>query len=389
MTDTETREPETIDNIQVRQTPFRDKLATVALRPGGGGASPENLEQQLTFAQLMAKDELFLPPHLTHNPATCLAMTDMAQRWGFSPFMVAKNTYVVPADTSRGRPAQLGFMNQLIHAVIERWAPIEHRIKSEYGRLEGNAFVKSLSEPPESRRIRVWTRVRGELENVEYISPPLADIKPKNSPLWHTDPDQQLFYLGTTRLCRRYFPDILLGVYSVDELMDAENHVGFDNAKLVPKLQQRLQDAPRHAVPEGFRDGIVEAGLNEDARRTDEAKLAVAGSPGEAQDAPGAAGGSQLAAEPKKRATGRATGKAKPPRTGKQAEEAPADADGYLVYFAAWLAATEDPEEVETRWKNEWKLRKACGVGGGEAGTQLLRQKDVRVKALSRKELME
>jgi hypothetical protein len=45
-------------------------------------------------------------------------------------------------------------------------------------------------------------------------------IEAQNSPLWKNDPDQQLFYYSSRAFCRRHFPDVLLGVYSRDELED-------------------------------------------------------------------------------------------------------------------------------------------------------------------------
>lgn len=42
----------------------------------------------------------------------------------------------------------------------------------------------------------------------------------RNSPLWVADPRQQLAYLATKRWARLHAPDVMLGVYSVDELQD-------------------------------------------------------------------------------------------------------------------------------------------------------------------------
>lgn len=49
-------------------------------------------------------------------------------------------------------------------------------------------------------------------------SPPLGQITVKNSPLWKTDPDQQLAYYTGRSWARRYAPEMLLGIYDVDEL---------------------------------------------------------------------------------------------------------------------------------------------------------------------------
>ena len=42
----------------------------------------------------------------------------------------------------------------------------------------------------------------------------------RNSPLWTADPRQQLAYLAAKRWARLYCPDVVLGLYSEDELQD-------------------------------------------------------------------------------------------------------------------------------------------------------------------------
>jgi hypothetical protein len=377
-TETQTREADPIDDMKVRQTPFRDKLANVPMRPSGGGVQLDNLEQQLTYAQLMAKDALLIPEHLYNNPGTCLAVVDLAQRWQLSPFMVAKQTYMVPGNKDKGRPPQFGFMSQLLHAIIEKWAPIEHRLRMEIGRLEpdgqgGERWVKNRLEPANTKRCRVWTRIRGEVQEVEYISPTLAGISPKNSPLWETDPDQQLFYFSSARLARRYFPDVLMGVYSVDEIMDAENqpHVGFGNAKVVPQLQQRLEAGVKHENAEGFSDGIVERTLE---------GATVGGTATVDGEAEQEFHDETPEAKPKK--PPRRAPKAKP--TAAVPPHAPANAEEYEKHLRAWLAQQDDPDVVAQLWGSEFKLRRACGCGGGETGAAMVRLKDARIKELSR-----
>jgi hypothetical protein len=53
---------------------------------------------------------------------------------------------------------------------------------------------------------------------VEYTSPMLKDIKVKNSPLWAQDPAQQIGYYASRAMCRRHFPDVILGVYTPEEM---------------------------------------------------------------------------------------------------------------------------------------------------------------------------
>lgn len=150
----------------------------------------------------------------------CLAVCIQALEWRFSPFAVANKSYEV-----QGR---LCFESQLVHALIEQRAPIRGRLQH---RFEGEG---------DERKCIVWATLRDTGETMEYTSSAISKITPKNSPLWKTKPDLQLYYNASRDFCRAYFPDVLLGVYSQDELRD---HVGPDHAKDVtkPDIASRLK----------------------------------------------------------------------------------------------------------------------------------------------------
>ena len=51
----------------------------------------------------------------------------------------------------------------------------------------------------------------------------MAQVGPvRNSPLWAADPRQQIAYLATKRWARLYCPDVILGVYTPDEVIERE-----------------------------------------------------------------------------------------------------------------------------------------------------------------------
>jgi hypothetical protein len=51
--------------------------------------------------------------------------------------------------------------------------------------------------------------------------------------LWVSDPRQQLAYLATKRWARLHAPDVMLGVYTVDELQDAAE-IPMGQAEVIP-----------------------------------------------------------------------------------------------------------------------------------------------------------
>ncbi|ACL61088.1 recombinase RecT [Methylobacterium nodulans] len=178
-----------------------DLAGTTALAVSAerGGIAFANAEQLMNFAKLMAVSNAGVRKHLRGNPGACLAIVTQAVEWGLSPYAVANKSYFVND--------QIAYESQLVQAVILKRAPIKGRIRFEY------------TGEGDSRVCRAWARLADEPDEiVEYVSPSLAKITPKNSPLWKTDPDQQLSYYCGRALCRRHFPDVLLGVYAEDEI---------------------------------------------------------------------------------------------------------------------------------------------------------------------------
>lgn len=56
----------------------------------------------------------------------------------------------------------------------------------------------------------------------------MAQAGVRNSPLWEQDPRQQLAYLCVKRWARLHAPDVLLGVYTPDELQESQPRVERD-----------------------------------------------------------------------------------------------------------------------------------------------------------------
>jgi hypothetical protein len=163
-----------------------------------GGLDIHNMGEAMEFAKLMAVSGTAVPAHCRNAPGLCLAICVQAMEWRMSPFAVANKSYVVND--------RVAYESQLIHAVIEQRAPIQARLRH------------SFSGSGETRKCKVWATVIGETEPMEYESPEIKAIVPKNSPLWKSKPDLQLYYNTTRDWARMYFPDVIMGVYSDDEI---------------------------------------------------------------------------------------------------------------------------------------------------------------------------
>lgn len=188
-----------VDRIEERID--KGTAGAISVTSNNGGAMFRSMGEVMEFSKLMAVSDIAIPKHLRGNPGACMAVCLQAIEWRMSPYAVANKSYMVND--------RISYESQLIHAVIEMRAPIEGRLRH------------SFSGQGDSRRCKVWARVKGEEEPLVFESSTFAQIQPKNSPLWKTKPDVQLFYNASRDWGRMYFPDVILGVYSRDELEDA------------------------------------------------------------------------------------------------------------------------------------------------------------------------
>ena len=126
----------------------------------------------------------------------------------------------------------------------------------------------------DSRRCIVWATAKGEAEPLEYTSSEFGKIQPKNSPLWKTKPDLQLFYNASRDWARMYFPDVIMGVYAEDELGQAPQVSA--SVSLNAKLQQANAQMPVRSLTHEPVEGAVitvgedasQATVNEDEAQT-------------------------------------------------------------------------------------------------------------------------
>lgn len=198
-------------NDQTRPQTIEDRIAaktdlavasSLQVSSSIGGLEFKDMGQVLEFSKLMSLSGQAVPKHLRATPGACLAVSLQALNWRMDPFAVANKSYMVND--------RIAYEAQLIHAVVEQRAPIKGRLKGKY---EGEG----------AKRVCVLTAISAEDgDSIEYRSPEIGSITTKNSPLWKSDPDQQLWYYSARAMCRRHFPDVLLGVYEKEEVQHAE-----------------------------------------------------------------------------------------------------------------------------------------------------------------------
>jgi len=191
---------------------------------------PNSFDKVMAFAEMMAKGNATVPRHLQGNPADCAAVTIQAMQWQMNPFAVAQKTHLTQGGT-------LGYEAQLVNAVVIARAPIESRPEFSFigdwdkilGRVEerksdkGGKYYVAAWKPSDEVGLGVICSclIRGEAVPRE-IKVMMTQAYPRFSTQWATDPQQQITYLAVRKWARRYTPDVILGVYTNDELEPAD-----------------------------------------------------------------------------------------------------------------------------------------------------------------------
>ncbi|MGV3805258.1 RecT family recombinase [Citrobacter freundii] len=208
--------------------------------------SPEGMDRLVRFATLMADSKATVPKHLEGKPADCLAVTMQAAQWGMNPFAVAQKTHVVNGT--------LGYEAQLVNAVVSSSNLLSTRLNY---RWDGDwSKVNGKSDKSPSLTVTVSAVLKGETEPRE-LTISMAQAGVRNSPLWEQDPRQQLAYLCVKRWARLHAPDVLLGVYTPDELQETTPRVERDitppaataqgmNSLINSKPEQKQEDRQQH-----------------------------------------------------------------------------------------------------------------------------------------------
>ncbi len=160
--------------------------------------SGDMLEKMQSLANLMATSKVTVPVHFRGQPGDCLAVVMQAMQWQMNPYAVAQKTFLVNGI--------LGYEAQLVNAVIQNSGAIKGRFHYEYKGEGANV----------SCRVGAIINGEGEITWGSWLS--ASSVQTKNSPLWKTNPQQQLGYLQVKNWGRAFCPGAILGVYTPDEL---------------------------------------------------------------------------------------------------------------------------------------------------------------------------
>jgi hypothetical protein len=189
--------------------------------------SSESMDRIYSMANLMANGRATIPKHLQNNPADCAAIVMQSMQWGMNPFAVAQKTHVTQGGA-------LGYEGQLVNAVIVSklgqrpeyqflgdWSKILGRVeerKSENSK--GKYYVAAWNKADEQGLGVICSMLLPGESQPRSIQVMLTQAYPRFSTQWATDPQQQICFLAVRKFARRYTPDVILGVYTPEELFE-------------------------------------------------------------------------------------------------------------------------------------------------------------------------
>jgi hypothetical protein len=222
--------------------------------------NPNAMKALTDFGKMMSESKVTIPVHLHGKPADCTAIALQAMQWGFNPYAVAQKTHITQGGA-------LGYEAQLVNAAVISSGKLKARPEFEFigdwDKILGKVEERK-SEKGGKYYVATWDRslevglgvickvhLVGEAQPRE-VKVMLSQAWPRFSTQWATDPQQQITYLAVRKMARRYTPDVILGVYTNDEL-EGPTTVDMGIADEVPPPppgpQRKSKATPAAAAP--------------------------------------------------------------------------------------------------------------------------------------------
>jgi len=202
-------------------------LLPVPVKNSGGASlylDSNRFNQAYKAARLLAQAGEMVPKHFQGSWEKCFVALELADRFGMSPFAVMQRVYVV-----HGRP---GMEAKLKIALANQRAPIKGCInydieQADDGRILGCTAYVILKDTGDRAEMTV-TREMVEAEGWHKPKPKWSwrdgkkfrdgEIQSK----WVTMPELMYRYRSASMLIDTHFPDVVMGIRTVEEIEDIE-----------------------------------------------------------------------------------------------------------------------------------------------------------------------
>lgn len=184
-------------------------MAPAATRPAGGALSVFANAESFALASRMASalaQSTVVPKNYQGNVGNCMIAIEMASRIGTSPMMVMQNLYIV-----NGNPA---WSSQWIIAMINSSKRYKTELQFEFGRdpADGGLSCKAWAEDYSGHKVE-GPKITMKMANEEGWAT-------KSGSKWKTMPEVMIRYRAASFFGRMNCPDMIMGIYSQEEVLD-------------------------------------------------------------------------------------------------------------------------------------------------------------------------
>lgn len=209
--------------------------------------SANDFSGALVMAEKLSKSDL-LPINYKNKPENCLIALDIANRVKTNPFAVMQNLNVI-----RGRPSwSSAFIISVINTSGRFGSILNFEIKdlgtkeiiSDIEDDRGGHYQKKVTV--RNKSCKAFTFDKNTKEKIEgpEVSMEMAVMEGwyfKSGSKWKTMPDVMLRYRAAAFFGRLYCPDLLMGMHTEDEVIDAEFSVATEPPAMIEELQPTEQ----------------------------------------------------------------------------------------------------------------------------------------------------
>ena len=169
-------------------------------------------------------ESTMIPRAFVGKPADCFAAIQYGRKFGLDPMHSLQNTHVIS-----GRPS---FSSQALMGIVLKYADKPPRIEYEVD-PKGNTFACTV------------TYLRsGETYSERYSLDDAKQAGLLNNTGWKNYPKNMLTWRAAVFAARKAFPDVLAGVYTVDEMKDVQE------ASAAPAPQPKIVNQPEQQTPQ-------------------------------------------------------------------------------------------------------------------------------------------
>lgn len=219
-----------------------------------GFNSLQSFELAQRAATLLSKSSL-VPKEYQGNLSNCVIALNMAARLGADPLMVMQNLYIV-----HGRPS---WSSQFLISTF-----------NTSGRFTALRFEWIGKEGTDTWGCQAWAVEKATGEKLEGSTVTIGLAKKegwygKNGSKWQTMPQQMLMYRAASWFIRAYAPELAMGMYTEDEVID----IGKDDYRVVV-VEEEIK---KNANTEGL---DIEEISDMEARQTEPEQQSILEGPG-------------------------------------------------------------------------------------------------------------